>query len=589
MLQLLGPVELAGAVDPPAWSPRQRLVLAALAVDAGRPVPVAHLVDRVWGTEPPPEAHRTLQAYIARCRRHLAGTPVAPGSFARIERRAGGYQLQAEPDRIDLHRFRHLVVMAREVSCPPPRRIELLREATGLWRGQPLAGLSGGWVERTRHAWRQEQITAVVAWAEAELTAGDPRAVLGAVTDLASENPWCEPLLAVLIRILGRLGRTAEALRTFQEVRHRLADELGVDPGTELRDAHQAVLRGEVGRGVDTSPPATAAAATVEVNPVRDVDAVARPGPVPAQLPLNLGVFAGRTREIAALDRRLPTASAETALVVLSGTAGIGKSALAVRWAHRVAERFPDGQLFVNLRAFGPEPHGVEPTEAIRRFLDALGVPPDRIPGGDLDAQSAVYRSAMAGRRMLVVLDNAGEAEQVRPLLPGAPGSLVLVTSRNQLTGLLARDGGHLITLDPLPPDEATELLGRRLGAQRVAAEPRAVRELVAGCGRLPLALAIVAARAATRPDRPLAEVVGSLRDGGTRLDALTDVADPSLDVRAGSPGRTGPSPRRPPGCSGCWACISVPSSRSRPPPASPERPPRRCGCCWTVSWVPTC
>ena len=509
MLQLLGPTELTGTADLPAWSPRQRLVLAALAVDAGRPVPVAHLVDRVWGTEPPPEAHRTLQAYIARCRRILAQAPAGAGSHARVERRGGGYQLQVDPEWIDLHRFRRLVVLAREPACPPQQRIELLREATGLWRGQPLAGLSGPWVERTRHSWRQEQITAVVAWAEAELAAGDPQLVLGPVTDLTAENPWCEPLFATIVRIMGRLGRTGEALRTFQEIRHRLADELGVDPGSELRAAHQAVLRGDVGPTV-------------------------RRDPVPAQLPLNLGVFAGRIREIAALDRLLASGtSGETVLAVLSGPAGVGKSALAVHWAHRVAERFPDGQLFVNLRAFDPDPQGMEPAEAIRRFLEALGVPSHRIPADDLDAQSALYRSTMAGRRMLIVLDNARAAEQIRPLLPGAPGSLVVVTSRNQLTGLLARDGGHLVTLDLLPPAEATQMLIRRLGEKPVQAQPQAVSELITSCGRLPLALAIVAARAAVRPGQSLAELVESLNACGARLDALTDAADPSLDVRS--------------------------------------------------------
>jgi tetratricopeptide (TPR) repeat protein len=219
-------------------------------------------------------------------------------------------------------------------------------------------------------------------------------------------------------------------------------------------------------------------------------------------------------------------------ITAIGGTAGIGKTALVVHWAHRVADRFPDGQLYVNLRGYDPGGQVMDPAEAVRRFLDALGVPPERIPA-DLDAQAALYRSHLSGRRMLIVLDNARDTAQVRPLLPGASTCLVLVTSRNQLAGLVAADGAHPITLDVLTPGEARELLARRLGATRVAAEPEAVEEIITCCVRLPLALAIVAARASAQPHVPLHFLAGELRDTGGRLTALSTTDDPYTDVRA--------------------------------------------------------
>jgi tetratricopeptide (TPR) repeat protein len=255
---------------------------------------------------------------------------------------------------------------------------------------------------------------------------------------------------------------------------------------------------------------------------------------VPRQLPAATRHFAGRATELQALTELLEDAAAAGGTVVVSaigGTAGVGKTALAVYWAHRVADRFPDGQLYVNLRGFDPAGTVMEPAEAVRRFLDALGVPAERIPV-DLDAQAALYRSQLAGRQMLVVLDNTRDTAQVRPLLPGTPGCLVLVTSRNQLSGLVAAAGAHLITLDLLTPDEALDLLTRRLGADRTAAEPEAVAELITACARLPLALAIVAARAATDPHLPLHTLATELRDTSARLDTLT-TDDPHINVRA--------------------------------------------------------
>ena len=255
---------------------------------------------------------------------------------------------------------------------------------------------------------------------------------------------------------------------------------------------------------------------------------------VPRQLPAGAAGFAGRAAELEMLTGLLEQAADASAAVVISaigGTAGIGKTAVAVHWAHQVAGRFPDGQLYVNLRGFDPAGPPMTPAEAVRGFLDAFEVPPERIPVS-LDAQTALYRSLLAGRRALIVLDDARDAAQVRPLLPGTPGPMVVVTSRNQLTSLLTTDGAHPVTLDVLPLADARELLARRLGPARVAAEPDAAEQIIASCARLPLALAIVAARAATHPRFPLSALAGDLRDAHGRLEALTG-GDPATDVRA--------------------------------------------------------
>jgi tetratricopeptide (TPR) repeat protein/transcriptional regulator with XRE-family HTH domain len=262
----------------------------------------------------------------------------------------------------------------------------------------------------------------------------------------------------------------------------------------------------------------------------------AEPDPaVPAQLPADVAAFTGRTAHLdrltAVLDAAAAGSPAPVVISAIAGTAGIGKTALAVHWAHRVRHRFPDGQLYVNLRGFHPSGSVVRPAQAIRGLLEALDVPRQRIPG-DLDAQAALYRSELADRRMLVVIDNARDAEQVRPLLPGAPGCFVLVTSRNLLTSLVAVEGALPLTLDLLTVDESRQLLARRLGADRLSAEPEATEEIIARCARLPLALAIVAARAATNPGFPLRAIAGELRDADNRLDVLAD-EDPAGDLRA--------------------------------------------------------
>lgn len=521
-LRLLGPVELAvrGQVTE-VGPPQRRTVLAALAVDAGRPVAVDVVIRRVWGASPPEEARRALYAHIARIRRVCEQTGGAGEDPLRLVRRSGGYLLEARTEQVDVHRFRHLVDRAREAALADSERASLLREALGLWRGEPLAGLGGQWVTRVREAWRRQRMDAVVEWAHAELQVGDPGAVIGPLTDLLDEYPLVEPLAEALMRALHAAGRGAEALECYAAVRKRLVEELGTDPGSGLRAVHQAILQGRLSGPAPQPPPAAPLTAPPHL------------GEVPAQLPMGVRGFTGRDEELARLEALLTSVADQSSAVVISavsGTAGVGKTALAVHWARRVREAFPDGQLHVNLRGFDPGGSTMDPAEAVRGFLDAFGVPPARIPAG-MEAQVGLYRSLLAGRRVLVVLDNARDAEQVRPLLPGAPGCLALVTSRNRLTSLAATEGAQLLALDLLAPAEARDLLTARLGADRVAAESDAVREIVARCAGLPLALAIVAARAAAQPHVPLAALADELREAMSRLDAL-DGGDPATQVR---------------------------------------------------------
>jgi DNA-binding SARP family transcriptional activator len=516
--RLLGPVEarLNGRILTPR-RPQQSAVLAALLVDAGRLVPIDVMIERVWGHAAPPQARRSLYTHVTRIRRLL--DQAGDGAAARLDRRSGGYLLNVQPDRVDLHRFVGLLARAREPTCADGERLVLLREAVALWRGPPLAGLTSDWTERMRRGWQRDQLSAMVAWAQAELRAGDPDRAVAPLTALAAEHPLDEPLAAVLMRALYAGGRAAAALDHYARFRRLLIDQLGAEPGVDLQLVHRAILR-------DQPDPV--------LGSTRDAPLVDAAAARPAMLPPDLPGFAGRADPLGQLDdilaeaRRRPTAGA---VALVWGTAGVGKSTLAIHWANRVRARFPDGQLYVNLRGFDPTGDALRPGEVMRDYLAVLGVHPQRVPSG-LDGQVGLYRSLLAGRRILVLLDNARDAEQIRPLLPGAAGCFVLVTSRNRLSGLVVADGARPVPLELLDHAEAHDLLARRIGIDRVAAEPEAISEIIVRCARLPLALAVVAARAATNPDFPLAALARDLHDARGGLTAFVD-DDAAVDVRA--------------------------------------------------------
>ncbi len=493
---------------------RQQCVLAVLLVEANRTVPVDAVIDRVWAQRPPKRARSTVYNYLSRLRQALAGTDV------RIVRHSAGYCLTVDPIAVDLHRFQHLVAQAR-ASTDDQRAVALFDQALQLWRGHAFATLDTPWLNTVREGLDRQRLAAELDRNDLALALGQHTRLLADLSAGAATHPLDERLAGQLMLALYRSGRQADALAHFQQVRLRLADELGTDPSPPLRQLHHRILT--------TDPALSGPAFSAARSTGRSSES-----PVPRQLPSPPRAFTGRIHQLADLDALLPPAGDQPTAVVISavsGTAGIGKTALAVHWAHRVADRFPDGQLYVNLRGFDPTGAVVKPAEAVRGFLDALGVSPQRIPPG-LDAQAALYRGQLAGKRILVVLDNARDTGQVRPLLPGAPGCLVLVTSRHQLSGLVATEGAHPLTLDLLPIAEARDLLTGRLGANRLAAEPAAADDIITRCARLPLALAIVAARAATHPHFPLRAVADELRNARDRLDALADT-DPASNVRA--------------------------------------------------------
>jgi DNA-binding SARP family transcriptional activator/tetratricopeptide (TPR) repeat protein len=515
--RLLGSVEVwADGQWASAGQPRQRMVLAALLIDAGRLVTSETLIDRVWGTAAPATARRTLHAHIARIRQVLARATVGGAEGERLQRRSGGYLLDVDQDQVDALRFRRLVGSAGDPRRTDAERLGLAREALGLWRGEPMAGLTGPWVQRVRDSWHRQHLDAVRAWAQAELRVGDPGVTIDPLADLIAEDPLDEPLIAALMRALHAVGRTAEALALFARSRRRLVEELGTEPGAELRQLHQEIVRGDP---ATTEPPAPSHRTPAAV--------------VPAQLPLGVQGFVARRAELAHLGTSLAEAGGRTdrtVVVAVTGTAGIGKTTLALHWAHQVADQFPDGQLYVDLRGFDPAGPPMAPAEALRMFLDALHLPAEQVPP-DLEARAALFRSLITGRRMLVLLDNARDTAQVRPLLPAAPGCLVLVTSRDQMAGLVARHNAVLTTLGPFTPAEGGELLACRIGTRRAAAEPAATEEIVQQCGGLPLAMAVVAARAAARPGLALATLAEELCNS-RGLAAFAD-QEVTIDARA--------------------------------------------------------
>ncbi|WP_336213936.1 AfsR/SARP family transcriptional regulator [Nonomuraea sp. LPB2021202275-12-8] len=500
--RLLGPMEIStagGPLDP--GPPQRRAVLAALLVDAGRPVSVERLIDRVWDGEPPPKARETLYAHITRVRAMRLG----------VARLPSGYVLDVDRNDVDLHRFRDLLDRAREPDVADAERVAMLRRAIHLWRGTPLAELPSQWASQVREGLIRQRIGALTLWARAETRLGRPDVVIDRLRDAVAEHPLAESLAGELIRALCLGGRTAEALDCYAMTRRHLIDELGAEPGPELRALHLAVLRGSVGR-----PEAAPGAARA----------------VPAQLPADVPAFTGRAVELSELSELLIGPGRESAVVItaLSGTAGVGKTALAVRWAHQAREAFPGGQLYVNLRGYDPE-QPVAPADALAGFLAALGVSGQEIPL-DLEERAARYRTELSGRRVLIVLDNASSVEQVRPLLPGTPACAVLVTSRDSLAGLVAVHGAHRLTIGALPPADAIALLGTLIG-RRAGAAPEAVAVLAEQCARLPLALRVAAELAVARPADSLRALVEELADHRRRLDLLDAGGDSRAAVRA--------------------------------------------------------
>ncbi|MEU6035941.1 BTAD domain-containing putative transcriptional regulator [Actinomadura sp. NPDC047616] len=502
---ILGPLQVReNERDVHLGPPKQRALLALLIHHANSVVSMDRLVDELWGDRPPKTAHENLHLYVYQLRRVL-------GDRRRIRRLESGYQLRIDAGELDADRFADLAAHGQlaRAAGDMRRAAALFDEALALWRGAPYADFDRSTTLSGEAARLEERrLTVVEERVAAGLALGRHGELVAELSGLVAEHPLRERFSAQLMVALYRSGRQVEALEVYRAAQRRLADELGLDPGPELRRIHEGILRGTL---PDEYWPV--------VEPRQAVERI------PAQLPTDVADFVGRSPQIDMIsDLLAPPSPPALPLVAIAGMGGIGKTALAVHVAHRLAAAFPDGQLYANLRGIESSP--VEPTAVLGRFLRALGVDPKAIPE-DPGERVDVYRSRLAGRRVLVLLDNAADEAQVRPLLPGSSTCAVLITSRTRLTGL---EGARLLDLDVLGVEDALELLERIVGSERVAGERDAAVEIARLCGFLPLALRVAAVRLASRPQRPLFRFRGTLADERRRLDEL---ATGDLAVRA--------------------------------------------------------
>ncbi|NEA34328.1 BTAD domain-containing putative transcriptional regulator [Streptomyces sp. SID13031] len=503
-IRLLGPLDarIAGR-RLSLGSTKQAVVLAALALHPGRVVSMEALEKSVWDGERPARPRRALQLYVTRLRMSL-------GSAAHlIATTPSGYRFDIAPEQTDLGRFDQLVGRAEQAAEQGDLEVAAasFQAALAEWRGEPLGSVrSEALLRDTAPQLLEHRLRTVERYFEVSLALGQHARVVTELAEECAREPLREPLWALFLSALFRCGRRAEALDAYHAIRERLADELGLDPSDQLRTLHAQILIGDTASG----RPATTFS------------------PVPRQLPADLAGFSGRRHELAQLDA-LQSGQATAELGIVVGTAGIGKTTLAVHWARRVADKYPDGQLWINLRGFGPG-SCLSIGAALTKLLRSLGVAPAQIPS-DPEEQSALFRSLLDGRRMLLVLDNASSAQQVRALLPGAAGCFTLVTSRRQLSGLVATAQPAVMVLDLLSEEESRELIRRRLGSRRLYGQDLAVDDLIALSARLPLALAIVAARAATNPHFELSTLASALRTVGG-LERFAEV-DPETEIRS--------------------------------------------------------
>ncbi|MEV7232519.1 BTAD domain-containing putative transcriptional regulator [Streptomyces sp. NPDC051020] len=514
--QLLGPVTAIGDRGPiPLGGSKVPTVLALLLLTPGRIVSDARITSMLWSQELPGTASAQIQTYVSRLRKAL-------GPGARLDRQQPGYVLHTDADRIDLTTFESLTARGRSaLAAGAAADAEtLFGTALGLWHGpalagvaEPLAGAERPWLEETR-------LDAMENRTEARLALGHHAALVPELTSLAAQQPLRGRTRGQLMLALYRSGRQAEALAGYDSFRRLLAEETGIDPSDDLQALHSSILAADPALLVP--PPSPAASPSVPLTTIGSRIQSA------AQLPPDISDFTGRSRELRVLDdllRRRGSRAATGGHCLISGMAGVGKTALAVRSAHLTLDAYPDGQLYIDLRGAGQ--HRANPAEVLLGILRGTGLDDSRIPA-TLDERSALYRSFLADRRMLVLLDNAADEQQIRPLLPAGPTCTALVTSRSTLPALA---GGHRIELDVFGHDEARDLLAAVAGPERTSAEPEAAERIVRLCGLLPLAVRIAGARLAARPHWPLTRLAERLSDQHRRLDELS-IAD--LEVRAG-------------------------------------------------------
>lgn len=496
---VLGPVRAWLGDDPlPAGSPQQRALLAALLLRDGRTATASELIDALWGDEPPSQALAALRTYASRLRKALGPEVLVSES--------GGYAIRSLGERaLDHVRAQELAADAEKARAAGDlsRARDLLRDALALWDGEPLASIPGPYAETQRARLEEWRLQLLESRLDMDLEQGCHAEAVSELTALTAAHPLRERLRELLMLALYRSGRQAEALAVYADTRRLLADELGVDPRQGLKELQQRILQADPGLAEPSAPAAEPSAA-----PVR-----------PAQLPATVTDFTGRASFVQELSDVLAAASSDQGRVMavsaLAGIGGVGKTTLAVHVAHQSRGAFPDGQLYVDLQGAGSR--AAEPETVLGAFLRALGTADSAIPDS-LEERSALYRSVLDGRRVLVLLDNARDAAQVRPLLPGTEGCAALVTSRMRMVDLA---GAHLVDLDVMSPEEALQLFTKIVGRERVASEREAALDVVAACGFLPLAIRIAASRLAARRTWTVSVLAAKLGDERRRLDEL--------------------------------------------------------------------
>jgi DNA-binding SARP family transcriptional activator len=511
---LLGPPTLsADHEELDLGGARQRVVLAVLALNANRVVPVEQLIDAVWDSSPPNTARAQIQICVSGLRRVLNGA----GDEARIRTRAPGYLLEISEENLDVARFYSLVAAARtHVGANRlSEGVATLRSALSLWRGSALAGMNSEPLRRNAAQLEDARITAIMERIRLDLALGRHEEIVGELFALVKEHPLRERLYEYLMLALYRSGRQAEALEVCRQARATLMEELGIELGETARQLETAILNRDPKLDITNGPAASLGAA-------RSVVAAAEPHVVPRRLPATIADFTGRQPQLAEIKRVLGDDERDARtehygmrIVSISGKGGVGKSTLALRAAHELRAAYPDGHLYGDMEAGGGDDRvrGV-----LARFLRALGVDGNAIPDDD-EERGDLYRSRVANKRVLVVLDGATDEDQVMPLLPAGPGCAVIVTSRAQLSGL---PGAHQVAIDVFDVDNSLEMLATLVGRERVAAEPEAARELVELCGGLPLAIRIAGARLTSRTHWHIDVLVSRLRDTVRRLDELS-------------------------------------------------------------------
>ncbi|MFH8787002.1 AfsR/SARP family transcriptional regulator [Streptomyces roseoverticillatus] len=520
--RLLGAVSVvteAGGL--PLGPVKRRSLLAALLLRPDSPVLVDHLTAALWEQEPPARARSVIQGHVSRLRALLVS--VDAGAYGvELITQGTAYVLRMPKERVDAHRFRALVALARE-QRGPAEAVTMYREALSLWRGPALADVCPSPpLQAAAQALEELRLASVEQLAASYAQLGEHGRAASVLRAEAVAHPLRESLSAALVTALHRAGRRPEALDWFHHTRRLLADELGIGPGRELADAYATALCEEADDAAIEAE-ATSRAATVH--------AAALPPLAPATfhsggadlLPRAPRGFHGRARELAVLSR---AAAGEAPVCLVTGPAGVGKTALVVQWAHRNRAGFHGGLLYADLRGFGDTGEAT-PAEVLREFLLALDVAPCRMPES-VNGAAALFRSLAADRELLVVLDNARDSEQVRPLLPGGPRCVTVVTSRYRLPGLIVTDAARPVPVDVLTPEDGTALLAGVLGTERVLADPVAARRLAELCGGLPLALRVAAARLADRPDWALSAMNAEMLDSTRRL-SLLDVEDTGI------------------------------------------------------------